>query len=88
MSNATPIEVKETPFGTVPVAKYLIIRSVEVDPNGASARIFAQVNDTQNRPIKTDVIPLLGSDYAVWGTDDTYIYTFALNYLGLTAISF
>ena len=52
---------------------------------GQSVRFPVKLLDASSNLISIEFVEVSGSDYAAWGTDDTYINNLVLTTLGLTA---
>lgn len=63
-------------------ATVLFINNVTVQP-GSSASYQWWLQNTERGNLTTGTVNLTGEAYAAWGADDTYLYTFTAQTLGL-----
>lgn len=81
------LEVKINPVSVFPdTATTLRVVGVQVRKPGAggSAMINWQLLTEKGTPVKGGGVPLEGTDYDGWGSDDGYLVKYVLGKLGLT----
>jgi hypothetical protein len=79
MHAITPVQILNR------TATQLNIQAVYVRLN-TCANVTWQLMDKDGAQVATDVVVIAGSDYAAWGTDDTYILNQVCGQLGVTLV--
>ena len=82
------LDTKINPVSVFPdtaVSLRVIGAQVRKPGTGGQAIVAWQLLTEKGETVKSGGLPMVGKDYDAWGEDDSYLSTFVLSKLGLTA---